>query len=136
MYSWYALCKSFIKCMERTLNIGRLNKKIEVAKMISVSDDMGQSQQRLEKLYELHATLYGIRGNELFELQKIQSKITHKCYIRFYEGIDTNCFIIHDDKIYSIESVIDVDLCHKFLEINCALYTGKEIKIYEPTSSA
>lgn len=110
----------------RTMNIGKLNKRVTFLGMEKVKDSMGQTTHALQEIKTVWATLYPIRGTEYYENQKIQSKVTHKCYVRYLEGIDSNCYLEHKDRVYSIESVLDVDLEHKMLEIMCCEYTNKE----------
>lgn len=112
----------------RTINIGKLNKRLSFKKLVDVTDEMGQNKKKLAKICEVWGSLYPVRGMEFYEIQKIQGKITHKCYIRYRTDIDSNCFIEYQGKTYSIESVIDVDLSHKILEIMCSEYFGKEAK--------
>ena len=115
----------------RVINIGKLNKRITFMKLQDKKDELGQSREVLSEFKTVWASLYPVRGAEYYEIQKIQSKVTHKCYIRYLEGIDTNCFIKYKDKQYSIESVIDVDLEHKLLEIMCTEYTNKDEMEYD-----
>lgn len=110
----------------RTINIGKLNKRITFLKLGEREDDMGQSTQALEEIKTVWASFYPIRGMEFYEVQKVQGKVTHKCYVRYLEEIDSSCYIRYADKTYLITSVIDVDLEHKMLEIYCVEYTGKE----------
>ena len=110
----------------RTMNIGKLNKRVTFLRMEKVRDSMGQATHALQEIKTVWATLYPIRGTEYYENQKIQSKVTHKCYVRYLESIDSNCYLEHKDRVYSIESVLDVDLEHKMLEIMCCEYTNKE----------
>lgn len=114
----------------RTIQIGKLNKRLKFNKLTDSVDSMGQSKKQLAEICEVWGSLYPIRGNEFYELQKIQSKITHKAYIRYRAEIDSNCFIQYEDKIYNIESVLDVDLEHKMLEIMCSEHTNKEVVAY------
>lgn len=111
----------------RTMNIGKLNKRIKFKKLMDVTDDLGQSTKKLADYKTVWGSLYPVRGVELYEIQKIQSKITHKCYVRYLDGIDSNCFIEYQGKSYSVESVLDVDLEHKMLEIMCSEHTNKEV---------
>ncbi len=111
----------------RTLNIGKLNKRITFMKMSDVADALGQSTKGLAPIKTVWGSLYPVRGAELYEVQKVQSKVTHKCYVRYIEGIDSNCFLEYQGQTYSIESVIDVDLSHKMLEIMCSTHTNKEV---------
>ena len=122
--------------MERTLNIGRLNKVIKINKLVNETDDMGQIVQKMRTVHTVHATLFPIRGSEFYNLKKIQSEVTHKCYIRYLDDIDNTYFIEYNNMIFSIDSVIDVDLNHKFLEILCSNFNGKEVKTYEQSSSS
>lgn len=108
----------------RVLNIGKLNKRLTFLKLVDSVDELGQKTKRLKEIKEVWGSLYPVRGAEFYEIQKIQSKTTHKCYVRFFDGVDTNCFIRYQNHIYSVESVLDVDLEHKMLEIQCAEYTN------------
>ena len=110
----------------RTINIGKLNKRITFMSLGETEDDMGQTTQELKKVKTVWASLYPVRGAEYYEAQKIQSRATHKCYVRYIPGIDTNSYICYAGQQYAIESVIDVDLEHKMLEIYCYRYTNKE----------
>lgn len=109
----------------RTINIGRLNKRITFMKLTEEKDKMGQLKQVLTEVGTVWASFYPIRGTEFYEAQKVQSKITHKCYIRYRNDIDTNSYIRYDGKNFVIDSVIDVGYEHKMLEINCYEYTNK-----------
>ena len=110
----------------RTMNIGKLNKRLTLLRLGESEDSLGQSIKDLEEIATVWGSLYPVRGAEFYEVQKIQSRITHKCYIRYRNDIDTNCFIEYEGVRYSIESVLDPDLEHKMLEIMCSEHTNKE----------
>ena len=110
----------------KVLNIGRLNKRLTFLKLADSEDSLGQTVQILKPYRTVWGSLYPVRGTEFYEIQKIQSKVTHKCYVRYLSGIDTNCYICYKDKTYSIESVINVNLENKMLEILCSEYTNNE----------
>ncbi len=110
----------------KTLNIGRLNKRLTFLKLADSEDEIGQTVQKLKPYRTVWGSLYPVRGTEFYEIQKIQSKVTHKCYVRYLPGIDTNCYIRFKDKTYSVESVINVNLENKMLEILCSEYINKE----------
>lgn len=111
----------------RVMNIGKLNKRLTFKKLDEIEDDMNQITQALVDVCTVWGSLYPVRGVEFYEIQKLQSKITHKCYIRYRNDIDSTCYIEYAGKTYSIESVIDVDLDHKMLEIMCVEHNGKEV---------
>ncbi len=110
----------------RTMNIGKLNKRITFLKLGETEDKMGQTTQGLKEMKTVWASFYPIRGTEFYEVQKIQSRVSHKCYVRYLEGIDTNCYIRYNGTVYAINSVIDVDFEHKILEIYCYERVNKE----------
>lgn len=110
----------------RTMNIGKLNKRITLMRLGEHEDEMGQTSQGLAEIKTVWGSLAPIRGSEFYEAQKIQSRMSHKCYIRYLDGIDTNCYLRYAGKTYAITSVADVDLAHKMLEIYCYEYTNKE----------
>ena len=111
----------------RTLVIGKLNKRLSFYKLADIQDSLGQTTKELQLIKTVWGTLQPLRGAEYYEVQKVQSKVTHKCYIRYTEGIDTNCFLKYKDRTFSIESVIDVDFECKLLEISCVDYVNKEV---------
>lgn len=110
----------------RTMNIGKLNKRVTFMRLGDTEDEMGQTTQGLKEIATVWASFWPIRGTELFEAQKVQSRVSHKCYIRYRDGIDSNCYIVYKGQQYDINSVIDVDLEHKMLEIYCYEHTNKE----------
>lgn len=111
----------------QTIAIGKLSKRITIKKFIDVEDAMGQSKKVLTDAMTIWADLYPVRGAELYEIKKLQSKVTHKCYTRYFDGIDINCYISYKGDLYTIEDVIDVNMERKKLEIRCALYSNKEV---------
>ena len=107
--------------------IGKLNKRLSFFSLADVPDELGQITKKPSLIKTVWGTLQPVRGAEFYEVQKVQSKVTHKCYIRYTKSIDTNCFLKYKDKEYSIESVIDVDLERKMLEIRCVEHANKEV---------
>ena len=122
--------------MRRTMNIGRLNQRITLYQFTESEDDMGQSTQALTEIATVWADIYPVRGAEYYELKKVQSRVTHKCFIRYreeYEGINSNWYLSVDGKIFDIDSAVDVDYEHKLLEIRCYERVNKEVpKVAEP----
>jgi SPP1 family predicted phage head-tail adaptor len=113
----------------RTINIGRLKKRVTLFHLIDGEDSMGQSTQQLKEVAAVWSDIYPIRGSEFYELKKIQSKVTHKCFIRYhasYADIDSNWYLQLDGKIFDVDSAIDVDYQHKLIEVRCYERVNKE----------
>ena len=120
----------------RTIDIGQLNKRITFLELDSdARDDLGQITNGFSEIGTFWGSLYPIRGQEFYEVQKVQGRVTHKCYVRYRDALSeltSNNFLRYGGKTYSIESVSDVDLAHKFLEIYCTEHINKEdIEDYE-----
>ncbi len=67
------------------------------------------------------ARLQGLRGRELFSAQQINPQTSHKVTIRYCRGLDSGARIVSVDsgRVFNIESVIDIDDRHKFMELLC-----------------
>ena len=108
--------------MRRMMDIGRLNKKVTLYKFGETTDSMGQEIQKFIPVAIIWGDLRPVRGNEYYEVQKIQAKVSHKLYIRYhsaFKDIDTNWYIGYKDKKFDVVSVINVDLADKMFEIYC-----------------
>ena len=108
--------------MRRMMDIGRLNKRITLMKFAETTDSMGQETQALIPVATIWGDLRPVRGNEYYEVQKIQAKVSHKLYIRYhaaYADIDSNWFIRYGNEEFDVVSVINVDLADKMFEIYC-----------------
>lgn len=114
----------------RTIDIGQLNKRITFLELDSeATDDLGQLTNGFTEIGTFWGSLYPVRGQEFYEIQKIQGRVTHKCYVRYRDSLSdlsSNNYLRYGDKTYSIEGVMDIDLAHKFLEILCSEHINKE----------
>ena len=126
--------------MRRTIDIGKLNKRITFLTLDpDATDDLGQTTNGFSEIGTFWGSLYPVRGQEFYEIQKIQGRVTHKCYVRYRQSLadlSSNDFLRFEGKTYSIEGVTDVDLDHKLLEILCSEHINKEeIEDLIPTAS-
>lgn len=108
------------------MNIGKLNKRVKILGYVETTDELGQSKQELVVVKEVWASLYPTRGAEYYEAQKIRSKTTYKCYMRYTELTSDN-LLECKGKRYTIESVLPVDGEKKLLEIYCTEHGNKEV---------
>ena len=102
----------------RTINIGRLNKRVTILKKTDTVNSLNQKTKSFVEVKTVWASVAPVRGSERYELQKIYEEITHRIYMRYVEGIHSDMYIKYKDTVYEIQSVIDVDLGHKLLEID------------------
>ena len=103
----------------RTMNIGRLNKRITILKKVDSVNMLNQKSKTYEEVKTVWASVAPVRGSERYELQKLNEEITYRIYIRYLPGITADMYVRYKDKTFEIQSVIDVDLDGKMLEIDC-----------------
>lgn len=102
----------------RTMNIGRLNKRITFYTRTDTVNELSQKSKTLTPVKTVWASLAPVRGLERYELQKAVEEITYRIYTRYISGIRADMYVKYENTLYEIKSVIDVDLEHKMLEID------------------
>ena len=102
----------------RTMNIGRLNKRIEILKKDDTPNALNQKSKGLVHVKTVWASVAPVRGAERYEVQKLREEITYRIYIRWISGIRADMYIRYKGRLYEIQSVIDVDMERKMLEID------------------
>ena len=111
----------------KRMNIGRLNKRVDIMGYVTSKDEMGQSKQSLQKLATVWADIKPMRGSELYEVGRLQSKMTHRIYIRYLPDVTTSNWIVYNGKRFNIVSVVNPDYENKYLEIYAEYRTGKAV---------
>ena len=102
----------------RTINIGRLNKRVTVLREDDTPNALNQKSKGLVEVKTVWASVAPVRGVERYELQKLHEEITYRIYMRYFDGVKADMFIRCEGRLFAIQSVIDVDFEHKLLEID------------------
>ena len=108
---------------------GTLKKRVTFYRPVEEEDDYGNITNGVESVCEVWADIYPVRGQEFYEVQKIQGKVTHKCYCRYQktlEDIDNTWFLLYKDTLFSIESAVNAGEAGRYFEIYCTKHTDKE----------
>lgn len=119
----------------KVMEIGRLNKKIQFLTYEETIDELGQNKQSFVAKRRCWADLYPVRGQERYEAIKAKGtqakveQIQYKCYVRFFEGLtSSNFYLKYKGRLFSLDSVIDIDNQHTFYEIYCTEVIDKKVK--------
>ena len=105
------------------IKIGRLNKKIEFLCYIEIEDELGQSKQDFKTFRKCWADFYPVRDKERYEAERIREELQYKCYVRYFDGLNaSNFYIKYKDRLFKINSVIDIDGEGTFYELYCTEY--------------
>ena len=113
---------------------GSLRKRVTFFKPGEVRDDFGQIAPGLIEVCSVRADFYPVRGQEFYEVRKIQGKVTHKCYCRCNKNLvdaDSTWYLMHKEKMYSIESIVNAGNANMYYEIYCTEHIDKESVHYE-----
>lgn len=119
----------------KRLEPGSLKKRVTFCRQGETTDSLGKVTNGLDDVITLWADIYPVRGQEYYEIRKIQGKVTHKCYCRYHTAIadmDSTWYIKHKGKKYSVESVVDGGYDRKFFEIYCTEHIDEEEMPDEP----
>jgi len=108
------------------VDIGRMDKRVTFLEHREVTDELGQSRQELAEVCTVWADIAPTKGREFYEAQKLREELTWKIYVRFLPGITADMAIRYKDRIFQIESVIDIGFRQRTLEIICTEYVEKE----------
>lgn len=113
---------------------GELRQKVAFYRPGTTLDEFGKVAPGLDLVVEnISASFYPVRGQEYIEIRKIQGKVTHKCYCRPHSKLkeaDSTWYLKYKDKLYSIESVVNIYNENKRLEIYCTEHIDKELMPY------
>ena len=102
----------------KTMNIGRLNKRVSIWKKDDTPNELNQKSKDLVKVREVWASVAPVRGAERYEVQKLREEITYRVYMRYVPELRADMYLKCEGRLYEIASIIDVNLEHKMLEID------------------
>lgn len=89
------------------INPGELRHRITIQKLNNSQNEYGEVSELWEDILNVRAGIYPISGKEFFAAETVNSEISHKVKIRYIEGIMPNMRIKFNNRIFSIESVIN-----------------------------
>jgi SPP1 family predicted phage head-tail adaptor len=90
--------------------VGKLNKRIVLERMSTVSDGMGGTTGTVEDVREIWGRVQPLSGRRLFEAQQIDNTLTHEIEIR-HQGFDLGqgYRIRYGERVFVPHSIINVD---------------------------
>lgn len=99
------------------MNIGKMRHRVTIEQPVELKDSMGGTTKTWIAFHRCWADVRELSGNELTKIEQIQSKVTAKAYIRYRSHITSSMRLIHGDKTYQIEAVINKDGKKHMLEL-------------------
>lgn len=105
------------------MEIGSLDKRIQVLKYTETEDEYGLTHQTLVDAigHSLWARIEPARGKTYYEQYKDKVEMITKITIRYRPGITDAMLVKYGGKTYKISSVVDPYQAHVKLELMCNL---------------
>jgi len=101
------------------LRIGRLRHRVTIQSATNTSDGMGGYTEAWGNLDTVWAAIEPFKGDERYEVQKLEADLSHKIILRYRSGILPNMRINFDSKVFEIIYIINRDERNIELELHC-----------------
>lgn len=101
------------------MDIGRTNQRITFCRYEEKENVLSQSEQVLEEIKTVWASVEPTRGREYQEAQRIRPELTYKITTRYHKEITPDMFIKFRNCFFNIISIINVREHNEMLEIIC-----------------
>ena len=106
------------------MDIGKLNRRIEVLKYEVQKDLFGGEDGEWVAVDRLWAFIQPVSGKEFFSEQQVQAEVTTTITIRYNPRINVMNRVKYQDKLYEIIGVSDEYTDHRATVLNCKEMTS------------
>lgn len=105
--------------MSKYPSIGELRHRIFFQQAVETDDGYGGKLKTWVNYGEAWAKVEPLSGREFFFAHQIQNEVTHRLTTRFRRDVKPDMRISAGGRILEIESIIDLNEGHQFLEFYC-----------------
>lgn len=100
------------------MRAGRLKHKVTIESPIEVPDEAGEWEVAIWGVYATRrAEITPLSGTEQFRAQHLDPEVTHSMRMRFVKGITPEMRIVWGDRIFDIQSALNVEERSREIEI-------------------
>lgn len=110
----------------KSINPGRLNKRVEIYRYTEVSTKLGASRTELTKLTSVWAEVKPVRGTEFLEYYREANALQFKVTMRYRE-LSEKDVLVYDGRQFEINSIINIMEAKVYLEVYCTESKDKTI---------
>jgi len=101
----------------KSISIGRLRYKCELKSPTDTSDGAGGRSQTYSTIANIFADIRPMGGDEAYRQGKVQTKNTHKIYMRQRSDMSADYIIVYEGRTFQIQNIKNVDERDRFFEI-------------------
>lgn len=91
------------------MRAGGLRHWVIIERPVESKGAMGGTQTQWTVFHQCYADVKELSGREMVQSEQVASKIVATAYMRYVANINATMRLVHEDKIYQIESVINKD---------------------------
>lgn len=102
------------------MNPGTLNRYVEIQFPDEVQSASGEPSRTWAFKASVWANIRPMRGSELVNAQQVDAQLSHRITIRYRNDITAKWRICDGDRIFNVESVIDINDRHHMMELVCS----------------
>ena len=101
------------------MNPGQLTERVTLQRQQQGQDELGQLYNIWLTLGTAWASVEPLVGREYFAAGSVQSEVTTKIRMRYRPGVTSSDRLIHEGKVYGIQSVINYKSANRDLVLMC-----------------
>ena len=101
------------------VNIGDMRHRVTFQGLIKTPDGYKGNVKTWQDVITVWAQVIPITGREYFYAHQIKNEITHRVRIRYRTDINVEMRVLFGERVFTIESIIDIGERREYMEIRC-----------------
>lgn len=101
------------------MRAGRLRHEITIQEPTATQNAVGEETLSWSDYATVRASVEPMSGREYWNSKQVQSEITHEIRIRYYPGVTSEMRVSWGNRVFEIESVINVNERNREMILMC-----------------
>jgi len=108
------------------MRAGLLRHTVEIQRASEIADAIGHMTTTWSKLVSRKAEITALRGEEYVAAQQLESKVTHRVRMRYYDGLTSSdrLYWVEEAKTFAIVAVCPLGAKRRTMEVMCVEHGG------------
>ena len=99
------------------MRAGRLRHRVTIQNYTESQNTFGETTKTWADYATIWAAIEPVKGREFWESQQVNAEITTKITMRYLAGVKPKMRVLDDNRIFEIDSVINVDERNRELQL-------------------
>ena len=101
------------------MNPGHLDQRVTIERLVETVDRYGDSTNEWTAQATVWAAVEPLVGREFMAALQVQSDVSTRVRMRYRPGVTAADRLVHEGRVYAIESVVDVRSARRELVLMC-----------------